>query len=124
MVNDTPFSHSDKMKFIRIIFITLIAFVSLFIILFNLPINIIYHSEINSGSQFAKNILNFKSANGKLPKNNDWAILEKLNPLKPYEVFYPEYLKIDSDNFQLTYTEGFDGPYLTYDTKTKKWEKK
>lgn len=112
------------MKIIKyLVFITLTIIVLLFI-WFNLPNSIIYYSEIKAGNQFAENLKNYKFKYGKLPENNNWDTLIKLNPLKPYETFYPEYRKIDENNFELVYVEGFDPPYLKYDTKEKKWEKK
>ena len=113
-----------KMKALKIVTIGFLLIFILIAIWFNLPINVLYHSEIRAGNEFVVNVLKFKSQTGHLPKENDWVILEKLNPKKPYESFYPEYRILDQDNFSLTFIEGFDPPYLQYDTKGKKWEKK
>jgi len=112
------------MKIVKTVSIISISLVGLIFVWFNLTTSILYHSEIKSGNQFIKNILKYKKQTGHLPKEDDWETLAKLNPIKPYENFYPEYRITDQDNFYLTFIEGFDPPYLQYDTETKKWEKK
>ena len=112
------------MKTLKIITITFLLIFGLLAIWFNLPTKVLYHSEIKSGNEFVENILKYKDQTGHLPKENDWVTLEKLNPIKPYERFYPEYRTLDQDDFYLTFIRGFDPPYLQYDTKTKKWEMK
>ncbi|MDP4208270.1 MAG: hypothetical protein Q8928_05595 [Bacteroidota bacterium] len=112
------------MKILKIIGILILTVIGLLIVWVNLPTSILYYSEIKYGNEFVENIYNYKKQHGQFPKDNSWDTLKILNPLKPYETFYPEYHIIDKDNFSLTYIEGFDPPYLQYDTKSKKWEKK
>jgi DNA-dependent RNA polymerase auxiliary subunit epsilon len=112
------------MKIIKIIVAFSVVVFGLLIVWFLLPTSIKYHEEISSGNKFIDNIKQYQTKNGKLPNEDDWTTLSTLNPLKPYETFYPEYRKLNDNNFELTYIEGFDGPYLQYDTKTNKWEKK
>ena len=112
------------MKVIKYLFLTLLTIIGLLIIWFHLPDSLMYRSEIKAGNQFIENIKNYKKMYGQLPDNNQWDTLSKLNPLNPYETFYPEYRKIDGNNFELIYVEGFDPPYMRYDTKDKKWDKK
>jgi len=103
------------------------SFAILFIIRFiwiKMPLEIKYYVQIKQGNEFVKNINEFKRKNGKLPNENNWMLLSKLNPIKPYETFYPEYRIIDAQNFCLTFIEGFDPPYLQYNTRSKTWEKK
>ena len=104
-----------------------IPFIVLLVGWTNLPISITHHNEIKMGEVYAKNIIEYKRVNGKLPKYDDWDALERLNPVKQDPDFVgikPEYKKIDSANFSLTYVVGFDPPYLTYDTRSQKWEMK
>lgn len=125
LVRDVSLEKSDrKMKSGKAIPIVFIVLTGLLVLWFNLPIQIQYYSEIKSGDQFVKNIIKYKEQTGQLPKENDWEILAKLNPIKPFENFYPEYRIVDENNFHLTFVEGFDPPYLQYDTRTKIWEKK
>ena len=112
-----------KTKRIKIGLVVIVSIIGLFIVWLNLPMGILYHSEIKFGNEFSTNIIEYKKEHGQLPSENDLENLSSLNPIKPYENFYPEYKIIDKDNFCLTYIEGFDPPYLQYSTNTKKWEK-
>lgn len=111
-------------EIVKLAIIIIVSLVGLIIMWFNLPINIRYANKIYCGNKFVENIRLYEKANKRLPNKDEWEVLEKLNPLKPYKTFYPDYLKIDDTNFVLTYLEGFDSPYLTYDSITKKWEMK
>lgn len=112
------------MKAVKTISFIFISLAVLLFVWFNLPTSILYYSEIKSGNEFIENIIKYKRQTGQLPKENDWETLAKLNPIKPYENFYPEYRITDQDNFYLTFIDGFDPPYLQYNTKTRKWMKK
>lgn len=90
----------------------------------NLPIRVKYYKEITIGNNFAKNIREYNKRNKALPDRNNSELLMKLNPETGYEVFWPFYLPEDSVNFTLTFIEGFDGPYLTYDSKNDAWKVK
>ncbi len=83
------------MKAINIVSITFLLIFGLIVIWFNMPTKVLYHSEIKSGNEFVLNILKYKDQTGHLPMENDWVTLEKLNPIKPYENFYPEYRILD-----------------------------
>lgn len=90
-----------------------------------MPVSIIYYKEIEMGNKFAENIKNYKQQFGKFPKEDDWQTLSKLNSWRPngeYQEWYPEFKVVDSVNFSLTYIEGFDPPYLSFDTKSNTWE--
>lgn len=91
---------------------------------FKLPFTIKYHSEIKYGNKFVENVVNYKRSRDSLPMENDWNKLEELNPIKPYESWWPTYHKIDDSTFTLTFMDSFDGPYLTYDSRTKNWQMK
>ncbi len=109
------------MKLLIIIASIVIIIIGSLMICSNLPISIFYYKEISNGDVFAKHIKQYQKENNKLPDQMDWETLQKLNPLKPYNEIYPDYKKIDDSSFMLSYIVGFDGPYLTYETKTKKW---
>lgn len=106
----------------------ILSFISLMIgmflvVWFNLPIEIRYYNKIRLGNQFVENIQQYHTHYGKLPDEDDWNTLPKLNPFHPYEAFYPEYRKIDEQHFTLTFVEGFDPPYVRFTTKTGKWSR-
>lgn len=110
------------MKYIRIVIGIIIFLAGLLIIWFKLPVSIRYYSEIKSGNEFAKNIFQYQKEQHRLPESRDWVVLERLNPIKPYKEWKPSYTKFGDSVFELVYLEGFDGPYLTYHSFTKKWE--
>lgn len=112
------------MRLINVVLVSILVIIGLIIVWILLPTTLKYHKEITLGNKFIDNIKKYHERNGRLPDENQWDSLAKLNPLKPYETFYPEYRRLDSNNFELTYIEGFDPPYLQYDTKTNKWVKK
>ena len=109
-----------KLKIIGVFFVILIILV----IWIKLPTNLKYYNEIELGNNFAENIETYKQQNRQLPEEMDWNTLEGLNKSEAYETWWPTYQKIDDKQFTLTFIEGFDRPYLTYDSRTKKWEKK
>ncbi|KQS92038.1 hypothetical protein [Chryseobacterium sp. Leaf394] len=110
------------MKKLLIIVASVIIFIVLSITIYwNLPIEITRKSDIESGNKIIQNIENYKKTNGKLPENGDWKTLEKLG--FKFEKVIP-YLDYTSDNkgvYELTYIEGFDGPYLMWNSNEKKW---
>ena len=73
---------------------------------------------------FRKFVKKNKDKYRQLPDDTLCDRLSKLNLLKPFGKFYPEYRKIDKNNFELVYVEGVDKPYLSHEIKEDKWEKK
>lgn len=72
------------------------------------------------GNQIIENIENYRKNSYKLPENNDWQTLEKLG-LKKDEAANPVYTSDKNGNYELVYFEGFDGPYLMWNSTEKKW---
>jgi hypothetical protein len=77
------------------------------------PLTINRSSDIKLGEQLIENIESYQKQNG-LPKNNDWKTLRKFGFKDKIDFLQPEYRKLDDDNFELIYVEGFDGPYLMW----------
>lgn len=107
------------------IFIILASFLFLIVIsitiYWNLPIEITRKSDIEAGNKIIKNIEAYQKANGKLPENNDWKTLKKLGFNLESSVSYLSYATDNQGNFELAYLEGFDGPYLLWNSKERKW---
>jgi hypothetical protein len=112
------------MRFLKIISIFFFTIFILLVVWIKLPNSLKYYNAIELGNKFAKNIETYNKQNKQLPEEMDWETLKRLNKSEVYETWWPTYQKSDEQNFTLTFIEGFDGPYLTYDSKTKKWEKK
>ncbi|WP_144283031.1 hypothetical protein [Chryseobacterium echinoideorum] len=109
------------MKKIVISIISIIVLIIISITVYwNLPIEITRRSDIQKGNEIVQNIENYKASSGKLPEVNDWQTLEKLG-LEKDEATKPIYQKDESENYELYYPDGFDGPYLIYISQEKKW---
>lgn len=114
------------MRYVKTIFVVLLILLLIPFVLFLsyklLPNSIQYHSEIKYGNQYVERLLQYKQTHGNFPESTDYEILLELNPEPSKELFYPQYHKIDEQNFSLTYIIGFDGPYFTYNTLDKEWK--
>lgn len=111
------------MKKIIYIFILLISLLLITWILYiKLPVSITRKADIKFGNELAQKIDNEYLRTKKLPKNNDWETLKKLGFKFNDEVCTPAYSKINNNEYELIYIEGFDPPYLLYNSKTKKWD--
>ncbi len=105
----------------RILIIIPIFLVVVGLIYFNLPFEITRKSDINFGNELAVKIEQFKKENNELPKTDDWKNLEELGFKIEMLGTDPSYQKINENEFELIFLEGFDGPYLMYNCKSKNW---
>lgn len=109
------------MKKTLIISISAIIIIILsFVVYWNLPTEIARKSDIKHGNQLIATIENYKNTNNKLPYTNDWQTLEKLG-FNKNESANPVYSSDENGNYELVYFDGFDGPYLLWKSKEKKW---
>lgn len=99
----------------------IILFISSVTIYWNLPIEITRKSDIKFGNELVENIEIYNKKNGKLPDNNDWKTLKKLGFKMEDLGTKPSYAKDSSNNYELSYNEGFDGPYLLWNSQERKW---
>ena len=90
-------------------------------IYWNLPVRINRRSDIALGEKIIKRIDSYKLKNG-LPENHDWETLKKFPFYDNGNFLEPDYKKLDSDSYELTFIEGFDGPYLTWNSDEKEWK--
>ncbi|UOE37336.1 hypothetical protein [Chryseobacterium oryzae] len=109
-----------KKKALIIALSTIAIIVLSFIVYWNLPIEITYHSEIKKGNTIVENIEDYKKNSYKLPENDDWQTLEQLG-LEKDQADKPIYQKYDTENYELYYPDQLGGPYLIYISKEKKW---
>ena len=110
----------------RRIFIVLACVVLLTIVSYfawwQLPVTINRSSDIKLGNEIIKKIEIYSLTKG-LPENADWTQLKQFGFIDKYDFLKPEYSKIDKATFELIFTEGFDGPYLIWNSKERKWKK-
>ena len=92
------------------------------IVWLNLSIKYKYRSEIKRANVYIENLKNYQKKNGVMPNENDWKTLDILNPIKPFNESKPQYDKVGKKDFILTFVQGFDPPYLFYDSRTNIWK--
>lgn len=101
-----------------------VGFVILILVLFVIWKIMVFRQEYlqkSIGNKFANNIRLYQSQYQTLPQEDDWEILTKLSEIENYDGAFPAYSKSGIDQFKLQFIVGFDGPYLTYDSKTNNW---
>lgn len=110
-------------KAIYILFSLIIILLLGLIIWFKLPFEYKYKAEINYGNSLVKNIEQYKIENKKLPEEGDWETIKELNfDFNELGTTSPEYVLINENEFELVFVEGFDPPYLFYNSKEEKWK--
>lgn len=86
-----------------------------------LPIEITRRKDIKFGNELIIKIQDYKNRYSQLPSSDDWKTLKLLGFKTEMLGTDPTYQKISNDEFELIYFEGFDGPYLIYNSILKKW---
>lgn len=109
---------TKKLKIISSIFSLFILFIFIYI---NPPIHLKYYFKIKQGNILIDNIENYQQEFGKLPENQDYQTLEKLQFPSKNDYTNPQYQKISKTDYKLTYIKGFDCPYLMWSSQHKKW---
>ena len=106
----------------KILIILPIVLIGLGLIYFNLPFEITRKSDIEFENKLVDRIKDFKKEKGQLPTPDDWNTLEQLGFKIEMLGTDPTYEKINENEFELIYLEGFDGPYLHYNSRLKEWK--
>jgi len=99
-----------------------LVLIALYFIWWSLPVTVNRHSEIKLGNKVIENIDSYWKTNQKLPESNEWETLKKLGVQFDYEVSKPEYKNINDTLYELYFIEGFDGPYLMWNSLERKWK--
>lgn len=105
----------------RILIITPIVLIVIGLIYFNLPFEITRKADIDFGNELVSKIEYFGKENNKLPETDDWKVLDELGFKTEMLGTEPTYQKINEMEFELIFLEGFDGPYLMYNSKSNNW---
>lgn len=110
------------MKKTALIFISIVVLIVIsFTIYWNLPISVTRHSDIEYGNTLVKNIEDYRKIHHKLPENNDWKTLEKLGFKSGDMGTQPDYSTDGTGSYEISYPDGFDGPYLIWNSNEKAW---
>ena len=100
-----------------IILLTIILYVTWL----NLPVAINRYSDIKFANKIIDQIDKYKITNS-LPESDDWETLKKFGFVDHLDFFVPEYQKLNDETYELRFIEGFDGPYLLWNSKDRKWK--
>lgn len=107
----------------KLIITLLILLLIAVLVFFNLPLEKRRAHDIRFGNKLIVNIENYQSRFGHLPRNWDWKTLEELGFKINRIGTEPDYIRINDNEYQLTFLDSFDGPYLLYNSTEKKWKK-
>ena len=105
-----------------VIGLLLILTVVAYFIWWRLPVLINRRGDIEFGTGLIAKIEQYKQQHG-LPETNDWKTLKQFGFKQRGDLFIPDYQKLNDTAYQLVYLEGFDGPYLLWNSYDKKWQK-
>lgn len=93
-----------------------------FFIYRNLPLEITRKADITFGNTLIKNIEKYKLDHNKLPTEDDWKTLKKLGFQINEVGTKPNYAIDNKGNYEIAFVEGFDSPYLLWNSIDKKWK--
>lgn len=106
---------------IKMMIVMIIFFIIMLVVYVNLPVHLKYYLKIQQGNQLIANIKKHYQQHHKLPENQDYVLLEKLQFPNKHNYTQPEYQKINDKAFRLTYISGFDCLYLTWLSQNPTW---
>ena len=105
----------------RLVGFSFLSIVLLFVLWQLLPITITRYSDIKFANRVISNLEEYKRLNG-LPETDDWVELKKLG-FKDYgDYLLPHYQKLNAEVYEVRFIEGFDGPYLIWNSQKKIWK--
>lgn len=111
-----------KRRIVKVIGLLFLLTTILYVIWLTLPVSINRYTDIKFGDGVIEKIEDYRKTNGRLPETDDWLTLKTLGFRDKVDFLVPEYQKLNDDNYELRYIEGFDGPYLLWNSKDKIWK--
>ncbi len=109
-------------RIVKVIGLIFLLTIILYFIWVTLPVSINRYVDIKFGDSVIEKIEDYRKINGRLPETDDWRTLKTLGFRDKVAFLVPEYQKLNDDNYELRYIEGFDGPYLLWNSKDKIWK--
>jgi hypothetical protein len=88
-----------------------------------LPTSITRYTDVTRGNALSHKIDNYYQQHQNLPNTGDWQKLNRMGfSTEELNKAYPEYRKVSDTAYELTFVEGFDGPYLMWSSKERQWK--
>lgn len=104
---------------------TLIGVISCIAIIYaylNLPLEWRRHKDIEFAQTLIQNIEAYRQKNQQLPKTNDTSLLKQLGFRHHQDIgWQPNYRYLDTEHYQIIYRDGYEAPYLSWDSRHQKW---
>lgn len=110
------------MKTSRLLIIIPACIVMLVIVYIFAPIEITRRCDIKFGNQLVEKLEKYREEHNNLPEEEDWDTFSEMGFKMAEAGTKPVYRKLSAVEFELVYPEGFDGPYLFYNSEQKKWK--
>lgn len=86
-----------------------------------LPVTINRHTDIKFANSIIEKIELYRVDNG-LPESGSWDTLRQFGFREELLGFDPTYEKINESTFEIVFYEGFDSPYLMWNSQERKWK--
>ncbi|SSY81001.1 hypothetical protein [Alysiella crassa] len=87
-----------------------------------LPMEWRRHKDIQLGNTLISQVQNYQKQHNRLPENHEEAVLKQLGFRHNKNGWQPNYRKINAQQFQIIYADGFLPPHLAWDTQTQRWQ--
>lgn len=104
---------------------TLIGIISCITIIYaylNLPLEWRRHKDIQLAQTLSQNIEQYRQQHAHLPVENNSQILKQLGFRHHKDTgWQPNYRKLDETHYQIIYKDGYEPPYLNWDSRNQKW---
>jgi len=89
-----------------------------------LPFSFTRYGDISRGNLLIKQLDTYYQHQHTLPDTGDWPKLKQVGFTDAeMKKAYPEYRKVNNTFYELTFVEGFDGPYLMWNSQERRWKK-
>jgi len=89
----------------------------------SLPLAITRSTDIARGEELSHRLEDYYTQHKTMPTTDDWPVLRQLGfTERELESAYPQYRKINDVTYELIFVEGFDGPYLMWNSSEREWK--
>lgn len=89
----------------------------------SLPFSIKRATDVVRGRALSQRIKQYQQQHAALPASDDWVALKQIGfTEEEMERANPQYIRLDSADYQVVFVSGFDGPYLMWNSRQGHWQ--
>jgi hypothetical protein len=106
----------------KVIVYSLAIFITIVVVLFvawRIAIKFDRNRKVQIGNAIVLRMAKYRKSH-LLPRDNNWRLLDSLG--FDTETSRPEYDRLSNDEYEIVFVDGFDGPYLLWNSKEKVWK--